>query len=145
MTSERVSQEENTRKCIDRVTESAQSTLEDLRILWDLYCSGDEDGDKDLGTFWEHGLSFDYVAPHTFNDQRRGYFRYQISWGGPSTEFRFYTNPDFSVYKIEFWLLDWFDGAYKTLYDADYDLMQEIWEWFRECSAESVYNEAMDA
>ena len=31
-------------------------------------------------------LSFDYVAPHTFNDQPEGYWRWQFSWGGPSDE-----------------------------------------------------------
>ena len=47
----------------------------------------------DIGTFWEYGLALDYVAPGTFKDQKQGYFRYQISVGGPSEEFRFYANP----------------------------------------------------
>jgi len=29
-------------------------------------------------------LSFDYVEPNTFNDQKEGYWRWQFSWGGPS-------------------------------------------------------------
>lgn len=59
----------------------------------------------------DYGLATDYVAPETFDDQEEGYFRFQISYGGPSEEIRFYVNPDFSVHCIEFWLLDWFDGA----------------------------------
>lgn len=39
--------------------------------------------------FDEYALSFDYVEPDTFDDQDRGYFRYQISYGGPSEEVRF--------------------------------------------------------
>src|SRR6056297_1667106 len=63
--------------------------------------------------FNEYALAFDFVAPDTFDDQSRGYFRYQISWGGPSDEIRFYCDhgqptPDC----IEYWFLDWFDGAH---------------------------------
>jgi hypothetical protein len=57
------------------------------------------------------GLCFDYVDPNTFNDQREGYWRWQLSWGGPGDEFRIYINPDKSVHRIEYWYLDWFDGA----------------------------------
>lgn len=67
------------------------------------------------GPFYEYGLAFDYVAPGTFDDQPEGYFRYQISWGGPSEEVRFYASPkgngEWSVYRAEFWFLDWWDGA----------------------------------
>ena len=53
-------------------------------------------------------LSFDYVEPHTFEGQEVGYYRYQMSYGGPSDEFRVYDN---KKDKIEYWFLDWFDGA----------------------------------
>lgn len=59
----------------------------------------------------EYALSLDYVEPRTFPNQKRGYKRYQISWGGPSEEFRMYSSPTV----IEFWYLDWFDGAKITL------------------------------
>lgn len=39
--------------------------------------------------FNEYALCFDYVASGTFSDQEEAYFRYQISWGGPSEELRF--------------------------------------------------------
>ena len=35
-------------------------------------------------------LGFDYVAPHTWDDQPEGYWRWQFSWGGPSDELRGY-------------------------------------------------------
>jgi hypothetical protein len=64
--------------------------------------------------FHEYGLAFDYVEPDTFNDQPEGYLRFQISYGGPSEEIRFYVSPakhGYTMYRAEFWYLDWFDGA----------------------------------
>ncbi len=52
-------------------------------------------------------LGFDYVEPNTFEGQEVGYYRYQMSWGGPSDEFRLHDNKS----KIEYWYLDWYDGA----------------------------------
>jgi hypothetical protein len=82
--------------------------------------------------FNEYGLCFDYVPPNTFNDQDQGYFRYQISWGGPAEEFRFYTGPELEPYKIEFWFLDWFDGASITLIGDDKKLLLDVWSEFKE-------------
>ena len=68
----------------------------------------------------EYGLSFDYVEPGTFNDQETGYFRYQLSWGGPSDEFRIYLNYDGLIDHIEYWYLDWYDGAsIKISFDSE--------------------------
>jgi len=64
------------------------SRIRTIRRLWKAYQYGQEDTDE--GNIYEYGLSFDYVGPGTFNGQRRGYWRYQLSWGGPSDEFRFY-------------------------------------------------------
>ena len=117
--------------CEDRVSAGMESTLNDLRQLWEAYCDGDEDRySDDWGTISEYGLCFDYVAAGTFTDQKVGYFRYQISYGGPSEEFRFYTDPEFNVESIEFWFLDWFDGAKSDLTGADYQLLDEIFESF---------------
>ena len=60
-------------------------------------------------------LCFDYVEPNTFEGQNIGYYRYQMGYGGPSDEFRKYDNKDF----IEYWFLDWFDGASIVVKDAD--------------------------
>ena len=56
-------------------------------------------------------LSWDYVEPYTFDDQREGYYRLQLSWGGPSDEFRIYTDMNKRIHEIEYWYLDWYDGA----------------------------------
>ena len=34
-----------------------------------------------------------------------------MSWGGPSDEFRIYTNDQNEIEYIEYWYMDWFDGA----------------------------------
>lgn len=58
-------------------------------------------------------LSFDFVAPFTFGkDQKAGYWRLQISWGGPSSEFRIYADENLDICAVEYWYMDWFDGAY---------------------------------
>ena len=123
--------------CLERVESHLESTIDDLSKLWKAYGEGEEEV-EDLGHIYDYGLSFDYVAPDTFDDQEQGYFRYQLSWGGPSDEFRFFVNPDFSVYHIEYWFLDWGDGAHKNLRGEDHDLMEEIYEWFRECGTVQV-------
>ena len=56
-------------------------------------------------------LGFDYVEPHTFNDQPEGYWRWQFSWGGPSDELRGYVNEHAELHRLEYWYLDWGDGA----------------------------------
>jgi len=58
-----------------------------------------------------YGLAFDYVERGTFTDQERGYFRYQLSWGGGQDEFRIYVDYDKQITHIEYWYLDWGDGA----------------------------------
>ena len=119
--------------CEERVRGEMLDRVADIRKLWELACSGDEEGDEDLGTFYEYGLCFDYVAPGTFGKEEEGeegYFRYQLSWGGPSDEFRFFCGPDFTPYRIEYWFLDWFDGASVTLHGEDRNLLLEIFDDF---------------
>jgi len=65
--------------------------------------------------FHEYGLDFSYVEPNTFEGQTRGYWRFQLSWGGPSDEIRFYVkeqdNGPTELEKAEYWYMNWFDGA----------------------------------
>lgn len=94
------------KKCADIVAEKWASTKADIKAMRDYENKHNGDCDPELGCFNEYGLSLDYVEPGTFNDQREGYLRYQMSYGGPSDEIRFYENGD-----IEYWYLNWFDGA----------------------------------
>lgn len=120
--------------CQSRIDHHLQGRIDDLRRLWAAYGNGDEHV-ADLGTLAEYGLCFDYVAPGTFTDQREGYFRYQLSWGGPSDEFRFFVNPDLSCHRIAYWFLDWFDGAHRVLDGEAEALLLDLWQWFRDTGA----------
>lgn len=105
--------------------EHLHSRLEDLRTLRKAFERGDEEA-EDLGSIFDYGLCADYVAPETFRDQREGYFRYQLSWGGPSEEFRFYVSPSrsgFVPHRIEFRFHDWGTGAGADLEGSDFALL----------------------
>ena len=130
--------------CKERWPGEKDSTIKTLRQLWQLYQKDSEASDPDLGRFDEYGLSFDYVAPSTFNGQTRGYFRYQLSWGGPSDEFRFYTDENLDPYRVEYWFLDWFDGHGRKMVGKDEALLLEIWAgYFSEFAREKMH-EAQD-
>tara|TARA_Y100000296_G_scaffold76088_1_gene96408 strand:- start:248 stop:718 length:471 start_codon:yes stop_codon:yes gene_type:complete len=127
-----------TNKCADRVQEAMESRLEDLRDFRSKLNSYSVNPDfiRDLQEFSYYGLSFDYVEPDTFDDQPKGYFRYQLQYGGPTHEIRYHIEkedvPMTGWYKlsrehgylrymarVEFWLLDWFDGACVELVGDD--------------------------
>ena len=79
------------------------------------------------------GLGFDYVEPHTFTDQLEGYWRWQFSWGGPSDELRGYVNEHKELHRLEYWFMDWMDGAKLELQPGDswpteWQRMQEMIE-----------------
>lgn len=100
--------------------------------LWEMWKENPEEYDEELGNWNEYGLGIDYVAPGTFRDQKRGYFRYQLSWGGPSDEFRFYLDENLNPTRIEYWFLDWFDGAKIILKGKVLSLLKEIYQDFKE-------------
>ena len=70
-----------------------------------------KDRQKDLVDPHYEALSFDYVDPNTFDQQPEGYWRWQFSWGGPGDELRGYVNEHKELHRLEYWFLDWFDGA----------------------------------
>lgn len=91
------------------------------------------DTDNDRQSFYEYGLSFDYVPAGTFNGQRQGFWRYQLSWGGPSDEIRFYGDPEGKIYRAEYRFHDWFDGAGRTV--TDEPCISWLIDWFSECGS----------
>jgi len=113
-----------------KVIQNKDERIKDLKKLWSLFLKDPDAHDEELGSISEYGLCFDYVPAGTFHDQKSGYFRYQLSWGGPGDEFRFYCDPAFSPYKITYAYLDWFDGMEIELEGKDFNLLKEIFENF---------------
>lgn len=58
---------------------------------------------ESIGSFYDYGLSFDFVEADEDSD---GYYRFQICWGGPSSEIRFFEDGT-----IEAVYMDWFVGV----------------------------------
>lgn len=111
--------------CADLVEQKFNETEQDYKDARDYYDLSHEewqkkmsrehnqyDGYEDLYDYINQtALCWDYVEKGTFNDQERGYFRLQLSWGGPGDEFRIYVDYDKSIDYMEYWYLDWYDGA----------------------------------
>ena len=85
-----------------------------------------EEGNDELPAFHQYGLSFDFVDAGTFDDQETGFYRYQLSWGGPSDELRFHRDGS-----VEYRFHDWFDGAGRMVTSEDW--AQRLAEFFRDC------------
>ena len=111
---------------------SLESTAEDMAVFME-----DPDGTDELGSFYDYGLAFDYVAADddgekAFNAVQDGtslefdgYYRYQISWGGPSEEVRFYQD------RTEYVYLDWFCGVGFDVSHTDW--AEWLRDWFTDC------------
>jgi len=103
-----------------------------------------EDNAYYLGSFYDYGLSFSYTAPGTFADQHEGYFCFQLSWGGPSDEVRFYYDMGAKYpYRIEYVFMDWGTGAGYDVTDEDWAIW--LFGWFDGCdSFRHEYEKAME-
>jgi len=126
---------EREKTCVELVKKHFESRIEDIKQLWGTF-QDNPDADVDgLGTLNEYGLSFDYVAAGTFKEQDVGYFRWQLSWGGPSDEFRYYADPELNLSTLDYWFLDWFDGA-PLMVERDSDAwhtLHDIWVMWKDC------------
>lgn len=92
--------------------QNLESYLEDFRF-WMANGTDEKLEDGNGSNFNEYALCFDFVEANTFSDQPQGYFRYQLCWGGPSAEFRFFHDGT-----IQFVFLDWFVGIGFDVTDA---------------------------
>jgi hypothetical protein len=133
----------DTQTCKDIVQDRCDSRMADLETLYKLAIEDSEAYDANLGNLSEYGLGFSYVAPETFSDQLEGYYRYQLSYGGPSQEIRFYVSPNadhtcnvtqdcgqlhHTPYRIEFWHMDWYDGASVDITNSQ--LAKDLYNYF---------------
>jgi len=96
--------------------------FENLHAVADL---GGPDG------IYDYGLSFDYVE---YNKETKygNFFRWQLSWGGPSDELQFYVTDSNQLERVEYRFMDWGDGAGMDLVGDDLALVSEIYDWFLE-------------
>ncbi|MBU0959553.1 MAG: hypothetical protein KKB31_06410, partial [Nanoarchaeota archaeon] len=118
---------------VQRAVKSMNSRLSELRQMFkEMQLDDDEKREEAFQGFNEYGLCFDYVPKGTFGDQKRSYFRYQISWGGPSEEIRFFTDETLEPTKIEFWFLDWFCGHGIKLSGRNLETALNIWREFKD-------------
>ena len=120
--------------CAERIGAEYADTMETVRT----YAEAGWEEIPDHGPFHEWGLSADYVTPYTFKDQPNGYFRFQMSWGGPSDEFRFYVNENYLPYLIQYWFMDWFDGAHRDIRRGHPDWLV-LRELFEQCFPDARY------
>ena len=142
------------RSCADKVQENFKDREKDFvqaKEFYDKYEAATEGEqialeafNEDVGgydTFFDYinnyGLGFDYVEKGTFTDQKRGYFRYQLSWGGPSDEFRIYVDYDEQITHIDYWFLDWGDGASVRI--PEDSISYEVCEQFTELSVAEMH------
>ena len=103
--------------CKDRVKIAFASRMADIVALY----KAKDNTTKELGSLSDYGLCIDVVRAGTFPHQRADYLRWQLSYGGPAEEFRIYKNGD-----VEFWYMDWFDGASIDLEDQVAEIIINI-------------------
>ena len=117
--------------CKDRVLDSWHSRREDLQEFRDAGPETDFTNAEGC-ELYEYALCLDYVDQE---GKEPGYYRYQISSGGPQEEIRYYIRKDVPIDGylgdmtiVEFWLLDWFDGASTQLTGDDLELALWVFE-----------------
>ncbi len=120
------------KKCIDLVNKNYQSRLKQISNAYN-------NENLDIAQWLsEYGLSWDYVVSDTFDNQSEGYYRWQLSWGGPGDEFRIYTDNDKNIKSVEYWYLDWLDGASITVNDKE---IINVINWQLECDLTPMEHE----
>lgn len=124
-------------KCAARIGEHYKGRIQDIRDMQTRMRSSDEsEREQAFEEFSEYGLGFDYVPAGTFNGQRRSYWRWQLSWGGPSDEFRFYGETQGEcravLDRVEYWFMDWYDGAKRNVRGKALESLTDIFNDFAE-------------
>jgi hypothetical protein len=123
------------KSCKELWAEKKNDRVASVRRLFRL---GETTGDYE--EFWDYALGFEYVSGLQYTAgsstrQDEGYYRWQLEWGGPASEFRFYTDARNNLHRIEFVYLDWWDGHARRLVGRDAELLTEVWDFFVECGS----------
>jgi hypothetical protein len=75
-------------------------------------------------------LSWDYVEEE--DEDNPAYYRLQLSWGGPSDEFRIYPIGDtLEIDCIDYHYMDWFDGASIPVFEDS--ISWDVCQMFLDC------------
>ena len=135
---------EQEKKCADLVQQKFNETEADFKAVADFFEEYENatEGEqialiavyKHKGNYYhEYEDLFDYVNQTALcwdyveaEGKNAGYYRLQLSWGGPSDECRIYSDI------IEYWYMDWFDGACIEVPEDSYTYM--ICEMMYDCS-----------
>ena len=126
---------ENKKELKKTAEESLERIIKAIDEMW--RCKEGEESEE-YGSLNDYGLCFDYVEGKTEYNDGPGYYRYQISWGGPSEEFRFFCDPGDKCYSIVFAYRDWFCGEDIELHGEDRELMEDVfYDWFVDSGATS--------
>lgn len=80
--------------------------------------------DEEYEEFYDYGLGYDGVENEKTGDVE--YYRYQLSWGGPSSEVRFHPNG-----LIEYVYMDWYCGVGFDVTEEDW--AQWLFQHFQDC------------
>lgn len=111
----------SSKSCRSRWRENKNFRIRELHHLWKGYQQNGE------GPITEYGLCFDFVP--SSSPASPGYWRWQLSYGGPADEFRFYADsPHAGCRAVEYVFIDWFDGHSRRLAGRDFALLAEIWQ-----------------
>ena len=111
-------------KASEFINESFESRMQDIRTLWKAEQEGGYfDDTYPLGTLSDYGLCLDFVEAGTFEEPLHPYYRYRISYGGPTEEFRIFLNGE-----VEFWYIPWFDGYCVQVKGEDAEVIRQIAE-----------------
>jgi len=103
-----------------------QSRSEDITNMLERMDNSDaEVSEEAYEELYNYGLSLDYVPPFTFDGQRAGYWRWQLSWGGPSDEFRIYVDDDTNIREILYVYQDWYQHTEQSVWHRD-DILQAV-------------------
>jgi len=133
--------------CQDLVIEKYKRRLVDLEAAFHYFsiekdsARAAHDRHEDLKHYEDYydyanqlGLSFDFVDADAYEGQSCGYWRWQLSTGGPGDEFRIFTDVKKNIDRIEYVYLDWFDGATHKIENIPAPLAEAA-SWFLEFSS----------
>ena len=107
------------------IKERGMNALENVQNDLETLLNAEDYETEELGSLYEYGLEF---CPVPYNEDEGGaikYYRYLLSYGGPSTEIRFYRH------RTEFVFLDWFSGVgFDVSSDEIFQRLRD--EWFND-------------